>query len=286
MNTRFLPFVLAVFAAPALFAQDYQVLIERPLKVGDQLKLSVTGKQSQSQSVTVNGTPQKNDKLEQSVEFEGVEKVLAVDANGKETKITLTVDKFAVTSDGETKEAAPKGTVITCSMGTGKEQIYEIDGKVVGADATAGQALDMIVDLSRGGPSDDDAFGTKEKKKKGDSWDVNADQLKKYLDGMGELTNVAGKTTLEDVSGGSMKIGIHFTADFKPPLPEGFTMDSAGVDGKVSGAFPLDATKYETEDSSDISSTFSGHEETQNGNKIIIQATTSQSSSRTVTPVK
>lgn len=283
MNPKYLPLVLVVLFAPAVFGQDYEVRIGRALKAGDALKLSVTAKQTQDQSITLNGAPQKDDKQSVSVQFDGVEKVIAVDSNGKETKITLTVDKFTQTEGDKTSDLLPKGAVVTCSIGDDKKQAYEIDGKA--ADDAATQALDMIVDLSRGGPTDDEALGTKEKKKKGDSWDVNADQTKKYLEGAGDFTNITGKTTLDDVTGGNMKLSAHITATFKPPLPDTITVDSATMEANVSETCPIDTSKYESEDATSLITSFSGHADSPNG-KVVMKLTMAQTSSRTITPVK
>ena len=49
--------------------------------------------------------------------------------------------------------------------------LFEIEGAP--ASGKVSKALDLVVNITSGGPTDDDIFGTTERKKAGDSWPIN-----------------------------------------------------------------------------------------------------------------
>jgi len=281
MKTKFLPIALALLLAPAVFAQDYEIKLTRPKKAGAEYNLDVAGKQSKDVTVTSDGAVVKNDKTDTSIQCSGVLKIIEVDAKGQETKTALTIDKFTKTEDGKDSEVLPKGTVITSSL-VDKKTVHTVNDQPV--DHSVSELLTAVISLSKGDKSDDDTvFGTKERKKKGDSWDVNADEAMKSFEettGGGKLENFAGKTTLEDVTGDLLKINAHFTTNFRPPLPPAFTVDSSSLEATVSGLFPVDATKIFPEESTKVAFSFTAHADGQNGEKIQIKAKASMETVR------
>lgn len=286
MNAKFLQIAFLLLGAPALFAQDYEIRLTRALKAGDEMKVSVTTKMSQSMAQSVDGgTPQER-KHEIVVQFEGVEKVLQVDADGRETKETLTVEKLTQAADGQTGEVVPKGTVVTCSI-TGKKPSFQIDGKDV--EPPVAQALATVAQLSGGDPTDDAIFGTKERKKKGDSWDINSDLAKQLLGNMAGgigLSDLAGKTSVDDVTGDALKMSAQITGKVKPPLPEGVTLDdAASFTASFHGTFPIDPAKFPPEESQEMKVSFTVHAETA-GSKVAVTTNIMQTQTRIVTPVK
>ena len=285
MNMKLLPVACLLLATPALFAQDYEIRLNRALKAGDELKISVTAKMSQSTTQAVNGAAAQEQKQEITVQFDGTEKAVEVDATGRETKETLTVDKFTQTVGGATTDVAPKGTVITCSVVDNKPS-FQIDGKDV--DASIAMPVGMVAELSHGDPTNDDLFGAKEHKKKGDSWDMNADLAKKsFADSAGgiEISELSGKTTLDDVSGDTMKISSTITGKVKPPLPPSVTVDDASMSATLKGTYPVDVTKYIQDFFQEMTISFSAHAEGPGG-KVVIKSTVVQSETRTSTPLK
>ncbi|HWB60694.1 MAG TPA: hypothetical protein VG733_14460 [Chthoniobacteraceae bacterium] len=286
MKKHLIPFALVVtLLAPAVLAQDYEIHIVRPMKVGQEFKLSVTGKMTTDSSKAMGDAPAEADKEVISVQLDGVEKIVEVDEHSQETKVTVTVDKLSMTANGETKELAPKGTVITC-FAQAKKTAYQIDGKDVDPDVA--KALRMVVEvMSHDGPTNDEVFGTKERKKKGDSWDINADLAKNFFAGQTgmEVNDFSGKNSLEDVSADSMKLSAEIKGKIKPPLPPQITVDDSSLEIKTSGQFPLDTTKPETEDSMSVNFSFSAHADTPQG-KLVIKVSADQSKEVTMTPLK
>jgi hypothetical protein len=272
MKIKFLPFALAMLLAPAVFAQDYEIKLTRPKKAGEEYNLQVTGKQYKDTTTTSNGAVVQNEKADTSIQCSGVLKIIEVDAKGQETKTAFTIDKFTKTEDGKDSEVLPKGTVITSSQ-AGKA-VHMVNDQPV--DPSASELLNMVIELSKGEKADDDTvFGAKERKKKGDSWDVNGDEAMKSFEETGDGVkpgNFAGKTTLEDVTGDTLKITSHFTTNFQPPLPPIFTVDSSSLEASMSGLFPIDATKCRPEESTKLAFSFAAHANMPTGEKIEIKA--------------
>jgi len=285
MKIKFLPFALALLLAPAAFAQDYEIKLNRPGKVGTEFNLEATGKQSKDMTATSNGAVIKNDKSDVTFQCSGVLKVLEVDDKQQESKTTVTIDKFTKTEDGKDSEVLPKGTVVT-STRVDKKTVHTVNGQPLAPGDS--ELFTMVVSLGKGDKTDDDTiFGTKERKKKGDSWDMNTEQAMKsfeeYIAG-GKLENLAGKTTLDDVTGDQLRISAHFTTNFKPPLPSGFVVDSGSMEAGMSGLFPIDATKPRLEESTMMSFSFSAHGDAPDGGKIELKAKAGMESERKMTP--
>ena len=180
----------------------------------------------------------------------------------------------------------PKGTVITCSV-VDKKQVYEIDGKPVPPPTAL--ALDMVVDLSEGEPSKDDDFGTPDKKKQGDTWDLNAASVKKALEISGsgyQFDNIAGKATLVEVAPDSMKVSVHFASSVKFPVPQGFTLDQGSIDAGYTENLPTDASRYLTGDSEDIIITFTAISAAPSTQKIVAKTTVEKTMTRKIPVAK
>ena len=286
MKSRFLPVIITLLFSPALFAQDYEIKLDRPDKVGDQYQLDATAGQVQDLSVTANGNPVKNDKKDITGHCTGVLKILEVDDKQRQTKTTLTIDKFTKTEGGVDSELLPQGTVVTSSV-VNKKEVHEINGQPASPEVS--QLLTMIVDLSKGEKGDDAIMGTKERKKKGDSWDINAELAKQDFaesTGGGKMDDLVGKTTLDDVEGDSLKISAHVVASLQPPLPPSFTLDSSSLDASFGGLFPIDTTKYIPEQSLKIAFSFSAHGDAPSGEKIVMSIKANMSVVRKRTALK
>lgn len=287
MKALLLPVSLLTLLSSAAFGQDYTIKISRPQKVGDTCKTTVDGKQSQATDVTVNGAPQKSENKAMEVQFEGTEKVVEVGANGNATKETVTVDKFSATpAGGAASDLLPKGTVVNASV-EGKKQVYEVDGKPVSPDVA--QALDMAISLEKGNATDDEIFGTTEKKKKGDTWDINVEKAKADFQKQTEMeiSDMTGKVTLVDVTGDTMTFSAKITGTVKPPLPPVFTIDQAATEATINGTLPVDVTKnLPAQETQALSVNFAAHADAPSGEKIVMKAVVSQSVTRKSVPVK
>lgn len=290
MKALLLPVSLLTLLSTAAFAQDYAIKLHRSEKPGNEYKASLTGKEAKQMTLTVDGAVQKDQKSETLVQFDGTEKVLEVSAIGKQTKLALTVEKFTSTTNGTASDVFPKGTVITATRDSAGKKAYEIDGKPV-TDPSAVQALGLVVAISRNQTlTDDDIFGTPDRKKKGDSWDINAAKAKEDFEKAGdgaEIDNLAGKFTLDDVQGDTMIVSSHITGGLKPPLPPMFTIDQSAFDMTLKGLLPVDPTQNAPSDGTvNMSFNFSAHGDGPSGKKIEVKVSATMTMEQKLLPVK
>ena len=247
MNTTFTLGSLIVLVAASVAAQDYAIKMHQPLKVGQRFKCTVVASESTENTLTSGERVLKKDKEERSVEMESEATVLAVDAKGRPTKESHTIVKLLQGAKKEPVLAA--GTKVVASR-PGKKTEFEIGGAPA-PDAVA-KALDLAVEISSGGPTDDEIFGTTERKKVGDRWPLNeALALKDANEELGDaglsVASVQGATTLQKVTKSDGVDVLHLAgnmiAKMSPAAKGPFTAADATMNATFTGAIPVDLTK-------------------------------------------
>jgi hypothetical protein len=245
--------------------------MHRPMKVGEKFRTTVNTKELHETSVTANGNPVKSEKEEFSVEFNGVVEILEVEAKGRPIKISATVEKLVKNDAGADGEVVPKGAVIVVSV-DGRKQVYQINGMPAVADVA--KVLDLTFSLSKSVATDDDVFGTHEKKKAGESWSINAALAKKdFAESFGlRVEDLAGKTTFDGVvkraDGDALKLSAVMAIKVIPPMPPNFAVDQSAAKAQLEGEFPVDLTRQRTAESMRLEMFVTAHGETPNGDKI------------------
>jgi hypothetical protein len=183
--------ILAV--SGTLFSQqDYGIHLDRPLKSGDQSQVLVSGKSFEEILITSDAEVVQHTKDEFSVEYTVTRKVLEVERAGRPSKVQDTIQRLWVTRAGNRTELAPPGAILVATI-EDKKKKFRIDDKTVSTETA--KALKVVIDISTGGATDDDIFGTRTRKKVGDSWNMNtvaaAEDLQRRSDV--ELRNLSGK---------------------------------------------------------------------------------------------
>jgi len=176
--------------------------------------------------------------------------VLELTPGGRERKSRFTVDRASVVSGGTTKELLPKGTVLVAERGAGGTT-FQVDDAPAAADV--GRLLKMLINLeSDEGINDDAVFGTKQRRKVGETWPVNAEAMAADMAEKAHLKldpkNVTGATKLAaivQVDGrAAMQIATEFSIkDVAPNLPPGMVLDSSEFKATFGGVFPVDTAK-------------------------------------------
>lgn len=150
----------------------YTIKLARARKPGDKYKLTSKGKSSLK--ITQDGKPLPQSK-EYTWDYEAEVTVKAVSAKGESTAEDHKVIKLEITAKGATKTPIAKDAVVVATVKDGKEH-FAVDGKPLGRKVRA--VLKDIVNLDDGdGIDEEKVFGTADKKKVGDSWDVNVKDL-------------------------------------------------------------------------------------------------------------
>jgi len=265
-NLRWAGVVLAVmlsWVASTATAQEYEIRLHRPLKVGQKYGVSTTAHLSRSMTITAEKGLFGGQNEEFSVELECVVTVLEIDDKGRETKVSMAISKCVKIKGENKKDLVPKDAVVVASQKGRKEQVFTIGEEPLGAEAQ--EALGSVVSLSKGGATDDEILGTKDRKKVGDRWNINAAAAAKNLEtempGIQEK-NITGTTTLEGVVkvGGieCLKIAAEMTIEIPPiegevaaAMPEGLKVSKSTVEMRCVGVFPVDASMDRLEESID-----------------------------------
>jgi hypothetical protein len=247
MNTPFSLGLLIVLVAASVAAQDYAIKMQQPLKVGQRYQLTVVASQSSENSTTAEQRVLKNQKEELSLEMESEATVLAIDAKGRATKESHTIVKLLQGTAKEPLLAA--GTKVIASR-SGPKMGFEIAGEP--AASAVAKALDLAVSITSGGPTDDEIFGTAERKKVGDRWPLNEalalqDANKKLVGSGLAVAKIEGATTLQKVTKDGAGEVVHLRANLTATLAPGaqgpFTAVDATMTAVFTGAFPSDLTK-------------------------------------------
>lgn len=234
-------------------AQDYEIKLTRPAKVGAEYHIAAVGSKSMKSTSKVDGKVVEEQNKNFSVDFESDVKALEVDKNGQPSKVSLAVDKCILKQGGEEKPLLAKGAVVTASV-KDDEAVFEIAGRP--ADAETAEALDLVVMLGMNGASDDEIFGAKERKKVGDRWAINSELAAKELQDVMEGStvkkeDVAGTVTLDKV----VKVGTTDCLQISGEMTvngatmQGMEVSQIEIHGNFSGLFPADPFKFIMEES-------------------------------------
>jgi hypothetical protein len=260
---RGLKMVAAVLAVGFLFssiaaAQDYQIKLSRPEKVGNEFHISTVSSQSTLITVKAEGGAPEQMNEAGTVALEAGVKVLEIDKNGSPSKITLTVETCTLKKgEAAAAEVLAKGTVVTAFSKDGVP-VFEIGGKPVTPDVA--KALAIVVHLGDGGVTDDEIFGTKDRKKVGDQWPINSDVAAKDLvkrDMPITKENLTGTVKLESAA----KVGATDCLDIRAqmsgkniavPMPPGLKVEEGSLEASFAQKIPVDPAARPLEQSLDI----------------------------------
>jgi hypothetical protein len=234
-------------APPATLSQDYAVRLARPAVAG-QKRLAVGSLETDDHLAgTRSGVP--SDQRQASIiRYVVATEILEVSARGNAQRATLTVRRLTKESGGAKLELAKPGEVVTARL-AGRERVFEMQGARLAPDLQ--QALGAAVPLRADDePTDDDLFGTAQRRRVGESWPANGGLFARY--GASNLTfdpkDVAGTVTLEGVKPvhGVPCLEVRWKLDarhgsFKPgSLPEGFIGTTTSMSVAGSTVVPVD----------------------------------------------
>ncbi|NVN93077.1 MAG: hypothetical protein HXX11_21120 [Desulfuromonadales bacterium] len=174
---------------------------------------------------------------------------MAIDEIKREKKLSLFVTSCLVKTNGSTfeREMLAKGTQVIAQQRDGKVE-FVIDGKVVSKETA--EILCHLISLHPSQASDDDVFGTKERKTVGDSWAVNSVKGAVDLSSRGiivDAKDIKGSTQLEKVVevGGTKCLQISAKmemSNISPSLPKGMSVMQSNASATFSGEFPVDVS--------------------------------------------
>ena len=258
----FCSLIIAALLPLAVAAKDYSIKLHRPAQVGDRFRVELSGTEATTMARLVDG--EEEAEMEKwSTQLKGVVTVLKVNKLGGAVKLQINVESFTITEGKFTDEAMPKGAVIRGEDGKDENHFENWDEDLKVAfplrEGRTVQALKLLFtfDEMDAKETDDDIFGTKKKRKVGDSWKLNAKALAASAkrDKVGiDPKKATGKITFASV----VKIRGHeclevkgqFTVkDVRPPmnLPRGLRLAKSVMTGRMHSKQPVNPKLPELE---------------------------------------
>ncbi|MFQ5732288.1 MAG: hypothetical protein ACE5KM_10075, partial [Planctomycetaceae bacterium] len=240
-------FVASLLPLDGASAKDYQIKFSRPDKAGKKyrIKTEITKKQSVTVSKDGNVIQKKVENVKATLQ--AVVLIDKVDKDGAPLKLTITIEKFG---DDKGDTLLKTGTVVTAQSLEGKT-IYRI-----GEEALDKKPRDILSDIiktkTRNSLKDDDVFGSKQRRKVGESWSMNtAAAIKDFKAMKMEIEGVSGTVKLEGVEthGGHKCLRVSMKIDIKKvkTLPDteafekqGLKLESGSLKMTTGGLLPVD----------------------------------------------
>jgi hypothetical protein len=180
------------------------------------------------------------------VNFQGTAAVLEIDGKEAAIKIAFTVERFTATRDGRTVDLLSPGSVIIADDRA--QQPISLKGGTM--DDNVREAFLMVHSVHKeGAATDDDIFGTKERKSIGDTWSINVARAFDSLKDDGIIVppgHLSGRVTLlakEKVGGiDCLSLRGELVADgiFSTRLPRDVTVDESKVQATFDGCYPIE----------------------------------------------
>jgi len=269
--------------------QDYAIKLHRPAVVGTKYVVVASAGEDETMTTSVDGQSGPADTTSISVELTAHVTTLTIAPNGKESKITLVIDKSKCAASGITSEVLPAGTTVV-GVRDGDESVYSVNDTMVNPRAT--KCLKLALPVGGSDSSNDDrVFGTTARQKVGSSWPLNsalvAQELLKASGLMVEPRNVTGSVRLAEVGSFADQPALHIVGEVKMinvvvPVPPGIAVKSSEFTAALSGLFPVDPSRA----GGQSSTTMTGRVECEgdaNGRRVRLLMTMNQRDERTIT---
>lgn len=235
-------------SAAAAEAPDYQIVLDRPLEAGALYRAVSKGTNVEKLVVAVDGTVVQETSTETVVELDAKVEIVAVGEGGRASKAMLTIVSCAAERNGARSELFPAGTQLLLAMGDDGD-LWSVGGEPVAPDVA--KLLKLVNGIPAGDESDDAVFGTKERKRVGDSWPIDTARAAESFREPG-LTiaddGVSGEARLVAVkkAGGVEAMTVEATMVMEGiglEMPPGFEVVEGRLDAKFVGTFPLDVRR-------------------------------------------
>jgi len=257
-------FFALIFIASAVFAEDYAIKLTRPDKPGFKYEVARTATLKTARSLKEGETLLKSSSSVMTIDFASERTVLEVNDRGGDTKCSYKIARCTVTTGNAAGELLSVGTEVIASVEDGKK-VFRVNDAVVSPRVS--EVLNEVVSLSRAQATDDDVFGTAERKKIGETWPINSTLA------AADLSKEGPPVKPEDITGtvklvGLAKIGeipcLEVSADVSlkttnppPSMPafEGFTFSVGSMKASYSGKLPIDPSLRDSDESADMAIT-------------------------------
>jgi len=234
--------LVALAICGMVHAQEYEIRLTRQDRVGQVYDLTASGEMTEQETVISAGRVIESRRRSLSGTLEARGTVLAVDRHGRPCRVKLVVSRCELSpAVGQPVEVFPKGTEIVAEVEDGG-QTYTVGGTEVSEQA--GELLDLLISLPTSDVTDDEVFGTKEKKKIGDSWEINRAVAAKELGVKPEQVSGATRVETMVVVDGipCLRLSATMEAEESGRVLRGLPVENSVTSFRFSGEFPIDTS--------------------------------------------
>ncbi|MBU1075887.1 MAG: hypothetical protein KKH98_01250, partial [Spirochaetes bacterium] len=233
-----------LFCVSSAFAEEYEIKLSRPIEKGKKFRLDASSHTLSLMTEIEDGKVKDEKRIEMTVNFIARVEVLAVDEEGQITRASYTVEKLDSIDQGKVKSLLSEGEIIIADTDDNKTD-FIVDEKHVGYDLE--MALQQVVSQGSG-TKDDKIFGTKDKKKIGDKWEIDSEYAaldmqskkievkKEFLYGTVSLDDIVKVNGIE-----CLQLQAQINVDkMDIPMPDDVQVEEVTVKAGYLGKFPLD----------------------------------------------
>jgi len=191
---------LAWLAAPAAAEKKtYQIVIDRPDRVGATYTAEINTISGGSQVFTLNDKVVQSEQTRETVALVAAGEVLAVDDEDEAAEVRYTVQQAAATEDGQPADFVKPGDVVVWRLagdGAGREQTVTVNGRPPTEAKVTERLITAIGKGTDDGPDIDpaDVFKTNEPRAVGETWEIDTEL---FIEAFKEKVPV----TADDISG-------------------------------------------------------------------------------------
>jgi len=240
--------------------KDYKIKFNYQVKKGAIYKLKASGRLSESMTISGSTKALEEKNTTVSGKLEGTITVTEVDDMNREKIISLRVSKCTMSKNDDRNEtvALAKGTRVIVRL-QDPDKMFLINNKKVSSNIK--KLLELFFSPIDNNVTDDDIYGTKERKKIGDSWNVNRAMAAKVLSKDGVVIqedSIKGSTKLENITTVNGKPCLYITGKFEAnkinlPLPSDYLIDKTVLSGLFATELPVDTTTGSLSDNTYVS---------------------------------
>ena len=246
----------------SLLGQDYAIDLSRLKADGKPRGMVATATEENRMTVMTPGRPMHTESERSVVKLKADVEELAKDQAGR-ARLKLSIHDLDCTVNGQKVDLGAIGATVVAEY-QGEQTVFTgADGKKL--PETAQKLLRLVVSIGDQPDADDRAFGTKERKRVGDTWGINRAWAASQLKEVGvqvDPGNISGSSQLKELvkDQGIDCMRIDVTMDLREvkgvPLPPGISLTKSVVNCRMSGLFPLDLTKDKQQSSEGFEAEF------------------------------
>ncbi len=232
-------------------AREYQVVLERPERVGDHYQVDIAGKVFHEVLSETGGKGVKREFTDMTLKLKAEVSVSQIDKQKRPSACQMTVSSCTATFVGNVTNTLilPPGSILYSSYVAGVRHMT-VDG-VTPKTPQLFQLMDFAFSLANGELTDDDVAGTKTRKKTGESWLIDTTAFADSLESDDMDVSRSGssgtvKLGRVGVSGGvnSMRVSGDMTVKkLKPKMARHMKVKESLATFSFARIYPVDVTK-------------------------------------------